>query len=259
MTDNSISKTGLDFINRSPLDYWWRFINPDREPYTEDKKTAFEKAFRMSVTKPTDFNLLYARQPVINRTTSYGKAEYATFISLVESKGQIPLTAVEYDMIISMRDAVLENPLTKMLFYRATGTADESVRFTDINSEATVKFSSHWVHVHKGKKLIVNLASISDASSEGFSKEAFNSKLHKRAAIQMDGLKASGMVFVMVEKEAPFKLQVHTLDSRSIDLGRAEYVRNCITYMECLRTDNWPGFPEKINETSLPEWAFKNY
>lgn len=255
-TDKAISKTGLDFIEKSPLDYWWRFLNPEREPHVKDKKTIFDEAFRCSVLTPVIFATLYARQPAINRTTTYGKAEYANFLELVDKHGHIPLSSVDYDTIISMRDATLNHPTAKILFDQDNGWPGEPLRFEEVNSGAIVKFCPHWIHK---QKLIVNLMSTSDAGKENFAKEALNFKLHKRAALQMDGMPKSGIVFVMVEKEAPFKLQVHALDDRSVDLGRATYVKNCLTYVECLKTGKWPGLPEKIQPASLPDWAFKNY
>lgn len=257
-TDNAISKTGLDYIDKSPLDYWWRFLNPEREAHVKDKKTVFDEAFRLSVVSPSEFAKTYARQPSVNRTTSLGKLDYSNFMSLVDKNGQIALNATEYDSIIKMRDAVLNHPTTKTIFGDNNGEPGEPKRFEDLNSGAIVKFCPHWIHRRGNKKLIVNLMSTKDAGRENFSKEAVNFKLHKRAALQMDGM-GLNIVFVMVESEAPYKLQVHAFDDRSIDLGRAVYVKNCLTYVECLNTGKWPGLPEKIQPASLPDWAFKTY
>lgn len=257
MTDNSITKTGLDYINRSPLDYWWRFINPDAEPFVKDKKTLFDDAFKCAVLRPKEFSLLYVRQPTIDRRTTYGKAEYESLMLAVAEKGQILLPSEDYDTIVRMTDAVWLHPSASRLFNPENGKPGEYTRFEDLNSGVVIRFTPDWI---SQQSIIVNLLSTSDAGSENFSKEANSFKLHKRAAIQMDGIKPSVSVFVMVEKEAPYKLQVHCFDDRSIDLGRREYVQNCITYMECLQTGKWPGLPEKINmQASLPDWAFKNY
>jgi hypothetical protein len=45
-----------------------------------------------------------------------------------------------------------------------------------------------------------------DAGAANFAKEAANFKLHKRAALQMDGTGIRMFVFVMVEKEPPYKV-----------------------------------------------------
>jgi len=258
-SEDAISKTGLDYIEKSPLDYWWRFLNPEREAHVKDKDMLFEEAFRCSVLTPVEFSKLYVKQPPIKRTNNFGKAEYASLVATVESNGQILMSAASYETIVAMRDAVLSHPTTKLLFDNNNGYPGEPLRFEEANSGAIVKFCPHWVHIRTGKKLIVNLMSTENAGKEKFSKEAYDLKLHKRAALQMDGLVGSAMVFVMVERSAPYKLQVHSLDDRSIDLGRSVYVENCVTYMECLESGKWPGLPEKIQPASLPDWVFKNY
>lgn len=257
-TEDAISKTGLDYIEKSPLDYWWRFLNPEREPHEKDKKTLFDEAFRSAVLTPLEFAKTYAKQPSVNRATKLGKHDYNNFIESVTQNGQIALTATDYDTIIKMRDAVLNHPATEIIFGEINGDPGDPKRFEEVNSGAIVKFCPHWIHRRGNKKIIVNLMSTKDAGRENFSKEALNMKLHKRAALQMDGMRL-GMLFVMVENEAPYKLQVHILDDRSVDLGRAVYVRNCITYVKCLKSGIWPGLPEKIQLTSLPDWAFKSY
>lgn len=252
--EHAISKTGLDYIEISPLDYWWRFLNPEREPFVKDKNTIFDEALRMAVTMPSEFAKIYVKQPSIKRTTNYGKAEFAALVANVEAAGQILLSATDYDSIISIRDAILNHATTKILF--SDGAPGMPSRFEEPNSLVIVKFCPHWIHK---EQLIVNLMTTKDASAANFAKEAANFKLHKRAALQMDGTGIENFVFVMVEKEAPYKIQVHALDERSVDFGRSTYLQNCATYAACLKDDKWPGLPEQIFPVSLPDWAFKNY
>lgn len=252
--ENVISKTGLDYIGISPLDYWWRYLNPEREPYVKSKDVIFDEALRMAIIDFPKFNMLYAKQPATDRRTSLGKMEYENFITSVEKNGYTPLTAVQHETIISMRETALNHPTAKIIL--SDGKPGEPLRFEEINTGAIIGFCPHWIH--KGN-MIVNISSTEDAGAQNFAKEAANFKLHKKAALQLDGSGASVFVFLMIEKTAPFKLQVHFLDDRSIDLGRAQYVKNAQVYMECLASGKWPGLPEKIASVGLPEWAFKNY
>ena len=40
-----------------------------------------------------------------------------------------------------------------------------------------------------------------------------------------------------------------------LEPGRAVYRRDLATYAECLRSGEWPGYPEEIRELELPAWA----
>jgi hypothetical protein len=254
--EHAISKTGLDYIEVSPLDYWWRFLNPERKPFVKDKDAIFDEALRMAVTRPIEFAKIYVSQPAINKRTNFGKAEFAALTSEVEKRGQVMLSSEDYGKIIDIRDGVLNHPTTKILFDYSNSRPGMPSRFEETNSTAIVKFCAHWIHK---EQLIVNLMTTKDASAVNFAKEAANLKLHKRAALQMDGEGIDAFAFVMVEKEAPYKIQVHVLDERSVNFGRATYLQNCATYAACLKEDKWPGLPEQILPVSLPDWAFKNY
>lgn len=257
-TDNSISKTGLDKIESSPLDYWWNYRNPRRPAYVPDKKTIFDNALRSAILTPSEFGRTYVRQPIINKSTNIGRSEFAALESLVSENGQTLILGTDFDTIMEMRDSVLKSPAAKMIF--ENGVAERRLSFVEENSGAVVKFKSHWQDNSNG--LIVHLTSVSDASETQFAKDTYNFSNHKRAALQMDGYSAigepmDGFVFVNVEKEAPYKVSVFYLDNRSVELGRETYIRNCITFAECLKSGKWPGLKETVSAVSLPEWAFK--
>jgi len=251
-TDNTaISKSGLDAINISPLDYWWRYLNPQREGYKEDKQTAFDKALRSAVFNPQEFATKYVRKPVNASRSNVAKMEAESLIRAANQRGQILINAADFDLIQEMKAALLNHETFKIL--TKSGEVGKDKRFTEENSGTVVKFRPHFI---SGRGMLINLMSTDDAGEDNFAKEAWNYKHHKRAAIQMDGT-GLPMAFVGVEKSAPYKIGIHYLDARSISLGRDTYINNCRVYMECLSSGKWPGLPTTINPVSLPEYAFK--
>jgi len=251
-TDNTaISKSGLDAINISPLDYWWRYLNPQREGYKEDKQTAFDKALRSAVLNPAEFSVKYVRKPVNASRSNIAKMEAESLVRAANERDQILIGASDFDLIQEMKAALLNHETFKILIEK--GEVGKDTRFTEENSGAVVKFRPHYIS--KGR-IIVNLMSTDDAGQDNFSKEAWDYKHHKRAAIQMDGA-GLPMAFVSIEKKAPYKIGIHCMDARSISLGRDTYINNCRVYMGCLSSGKWPGLPTTINPVSLPEYAFK--
>lgn len=262
--ENIITKTGLDKIESSPLDYWYHFMSPNKPVYEVDEKTSFDEAFRCAVLTPEIFNKKYVGQPAINKRTNIGKSEFASLESAVKQNGQIMISSSskypeKYNTILSMKAEVDKHPMLKLIF--ANGVAEEFVEFEEEMSGAVIKFKSHWVDLNNN--LIVHLTTTSDASEQQFAKDSVNFKNHKRAAIQLDGYANTnrpkdGFLFVSVERSAPFKISILYLDERAISLGRSTYLDNCALFMECLKTDNWPGFKPTATAVSLPEWVFKN-
>lgn len=259
----SITKSGLDKIESSPLDYWWHYINPNRPDYEAEEKTIFDDAFRMAVLNPAGFMSKYVNQPTIDKRSNYGKAEFASLEKSISEKGQIMLSSSskypdKYNTILKMKAEVDKHPLCKLIF--ENGEIGNKVEFTQPDSGALVSFKPHWID--RNNNLIIHLMSTADASEEQFAKDALNFKNHKRAAIQLDGFSEiedpkDGFVFVNVERSAPFKISILFLDERSISLGRSTYIDNCETYVKCLQENKWPGFRETAIPISLPEWAFK--
>ena len=253
----AISKYGLDLINISPQDYWWNFLREPREAYVEDEKTIFEKAFRCAVLQPEEFKKKYVECPKFDKRNPHQKTEYLSLLSRCEANNQILLEFdykgnSYYKMIIDMQKAVEKHSVAKVLF--STGNIGFAEILIEPESGAYVEFTPHWV----SGDIIVNLMSTGDATEDYFQKEVLDKKLHKKAAIHMDGLHKHTFIFVNVEKTQPCKIAVRVLDEDAIELGRMEYTNNCRTYMECLESGIWPGLPEKITQLSLPNWAFKD-
>jgi len=252
-----ISKSGLDLIQSSPLDYWWHYLRPEREKRTPTKAMLFGTALHLAVLEPEEFIKTYVKMPSINKRTNLGKSEIQSLEAMCEANNQVLIDAVEYNDILRMRDAIFKHPTAKLLFQK--GLAEQTFLFDEPNTGAKCKIRPDWLDNNNG--LIVDLKTTEDATKYGFSKSAFDYKYYKQAPFYIDGMTSlnierSGFVFVNIEKTEPFKIGIHYLDDRSMQLGRDEYLRNCETYVKCIESGIWKGYDEKISEVSLPEWAF---
>jgi hypothetical protein len=71
---------------------------------------------------------------------------------------------------------------------------------------------------------------------------------------QLDGKKRF-FAFFVVEKKPPYLTACFTLDEGSLAQGRLEYLDGAALYTECVRYKEWPGYEEKFQLISLPNWA----
>ena len=252
-----ISKSGLDKIESSPLDYWWHYLRPVRDPHKPTEAMNFGTAVHLAVLEPNEFDKTYVAMPTINKRTNVGKAEIQSLQAMCEVNNQVLIDPLDFDTVRRIRDAVFKHPTAKLLFQN--GLAEQTFMFEEPNTGAKCKIRPDWLDQNSG--LIVDLKTTEDASNAGFIKSATKYKYYKQAPFYYDGMESlgherSGFVFVNVEKTEPFKIGIHYLDARSTQFGRDEYLRNCETYVKCLESGIWKGYDEKINEVSLPEWVF---
>jgi len=254
---SSISKSGLDKIESSPLDYWWHYLRPEREAFVPTKDMKFGTAVHYAVLEPNEFLKTYVPMPSIDKRTTIGKAEFASLTAMCEANNQTLIDVTDFETVKRMRDAIFKHPTAKLLL--ENGLAEQTFKFQEQNTGANCKIRPDWIDSNSG--LIVDLKTTEDATQRGFIKSVLEYNYHKQAPFYLDGLETvgqdkAGFVFVNIEKTEPFKIGIHYLDNRSMQLGRDTYIRNCETYVECLKTGIWKGYDEKISEVSLPEWAF---
>lgn len=249
MNNPPISKTGLDYIERSPLDYWWKFLNPQREPYVKSKDTLFDEALRMAVFQPELFAGHYVQYAKKDQT-NVSKAEFAAMQRATSERGQEIISPSDYQKITEIKQYLLNHSACKEII--GNGIIGQAVRFKVADTE--IKLLPHWIYA---ESVVVYLYSDTDPSEQGFIKQCALKKHPKRAALQMDALEMDEFIFIVCGKESPYKIGVYQLDQRAIDFGREQYLKNAATYAECLKTGVWPGLPQKIEVVTLPEWALK--
>lgn len=253
--DTTISKYGLDKIESSPLDYWHHFLRPDREAYVDDEKTVFDKALRMAIFSLPEFKKTYVEMPKLDRRTAGGKSDAVAFDKMIAASGQIPLGfdkdgVSKYEKILKMRESVLKHKLASKLLENG---GPVTMVWAEPESGVPIKLQSHSIY----SDIVINIMSMTEVSQSEFQKEVARGKLHKKAALHIDATGCSSFLFLNIESKAPYKISLFLLDDRSISFGRQQYIENCHTYAECLQKNEWPGITERIEITSLPEWAFK--
>jgi len=248
--NNPISKTGLDYIERSPLDYWWKFVNPQRDPYVKSKDTLFDEALRMSVFQPELFAGHYVQYSRKDERSQIAKSENAAMQRATAERGQEIMSPSDFQKITEIRQSLLNHSACKEII--GNGTVGQAVRFTA--SDVEIKLLPHWIYA---ESVVIYLYTDTDPSETGFIKNCANSKHYKRAALQMDALGVEEFIFIVCGKESPHKIGVYQLDDRAVNFGREQYLKNCEVYAQCLKSNIWPGPPQRIEVVSLPEWALK--
>lgn len=251
-----ISKSGLDLIAKSPLHYWSKYLDPNREPESPTPTLILGSAFHSIVLEPDRFNDEFAVAPNVDRRTSAGKQLWSDFTEL--NAGKTVLSSDQYDTIRKMRDAVMAQPSVEKLL--SAGMAEQTIHWNDPETGVACKARPDFM---SSTGIVVDLKSTEDAGHDGFARSCLNYRYHVQSAFYLDGMSLSQgrlfdtFVFVAVEKSPPYAVAVYVAPDDFVNLGRDTYMSDLEKFKRCVQTGEWHGYPKEIQTLQLPAYAFK--
>lgn len=165
----------------------------------------------------------------------------------------VPVVTVdELAVIDAMSEAVLAHPTARMLFERP-GNAEVSV----FDEYLGVKRRGRFDYLPDEGGIAVDLKTTLDASVRGFAGSAAKYGYHVQRGHYVDILKRGtgrevDMLFVLVEKSAPYLVAVRRLDEQFREMGEAEALEAVDVYRRCVESGVWPGYEEQVTEVPPP-------
>lgn len=264
VTESNASYHASEPISRSRL--WDIRKTPAYFRYSEDhpkERTSamiIGSAFHTAVLEPEKIPVEYVVYGDINRRTNAGKAAWETIQK--EAGERTLIHENDYITVCRMADAVRAN---RMADYLTHGEIEKSYYVTDQLTGIPYKVRPDCFKIINGRGLIVDLKSTTDSSTDSFRREAiklgydFQAAMYQSAVQQERGIECD-FVFIAVEKEPPYMINIMQCDplflTRGYDIFR-EYIG---LYSDCLKTGNWYGYNgahDVINNLSLPAYLAK--
>lgn len=249
---DGISKSHLDVVAKSPLHYWSKYLDPNREPEAPTPAMILGSATHCAILEPDLFPAQYAAMPEgLDRRTKVGKEAYE---QLMES-GKTILSTDDYAACLAMRDAVHTHPIARTLLQ--DGKAEQSFFCTEPETGELVKCRPDWI-TENG--VVVDIKTTDDASPDGFAKSAANFRYYVQAPWYLDilerlyGEAPPYFLFVAVEKKRPHAVAVYFVENDQIAIGRERYLKDLNRIAECKTSGNWPGYSDQIEPLKLPRW-----
>lgn len=249
---DGVSKSHLDVVAKSPLHYWSKYLDPNREPEAPTAAMILGTATHSAVLEPDLFPSQFTHMPEgLDRRTKVGKEAYEA----LQESGKTILSLEDYQLCLAMRDAVHAHPIAKSLFQ--DGKAEQSFYCTETETGELVKCRPDWI---TGNGVLVDLKTTDDASPDGFAKSAANFRYYVQAPYYMDilerlyGEAPPYFIFAAVEKKRPHAVAVYFVDNDEMALGRAQYMKDLQRISECKSAQQWPGYSDQIEALRLPKW-----
>jgi hypothetical protein len=171
--------------------------------------------------------------------------------------GQVPILAHEYTEAETCAASVKAHPLAGSLLRQ--GEAEKSLFWEDKETGVRLRGRLDWLTTRPGGRVIaVDLKTAANADNDSFSKTAAAYGYHRQAVHYLEALMACGIaddpsfVFVVVEKEPPYLVNVIQLDADAERIGRQQIRQAINTYKQCIDTNTWPGYSSGVELVGLP-------
>jgi hypothetical protein len=252
-----INITSLKELARSPLHYRHRLENPR----AATKSLELGTVSHVAVLEPEQFLREYvlwdAKTDDGEKTKPRRGKAWEAFQE--QHAGKKIIRSDEYDVAISLRDAVRADPVA--MKYLAMGRPEVAMTWTDEHTGLACKGRVDWVTHVEGIDCIVDLKGTRNASPSSFARDCARLNYHLQLAFYADGYeqatgKTPRVVVVAVEFEPPHDVVTYIVPAEVTELGQDEYRKLLERYSECAGNKSWPGCgdgAEKILQ--LPAWA----
>lgn len=256
---DAISHSELDLLLESPAKYEWHVIkgNPWKRSAALDFGDLFDDLVlrpgpccsHMAIVPPRCLN---KRGALNSRGKAYKewKAEHADKVQVK------PGTPTHY-----MAENLLKHERAKSLLDNE-GVYQLKVRWQCRSTGAWRRsMLDKWL---PDQQIILDLKTTRDASPKSFASDACRFGYSRQAAFYQDAIAAlmddgelRPVLFLVVEKEPPYRVRLYELDDDFIDLGRRQNEEGLQRYLRCKLDNRWcaPG-DDEITTLSAPNWAF---
>lgn len=183
-------------------------------------------------------------------------------INKIESDNTRRILAQDkFDLCLRMSDKVQAHPIASAFLAHAE-SIETSAIWDDANTGIRQKMRAD-ILCNEPRRVIVDLKTTRDAKRDAFEKAIFSYGYFRQAAMYLDGMNALGQEYgsflvIAVETKPPFAVAVYRILDDVIEEGRKEIRRLLAIWSKCERSCVWPGYPETIQDISLPAWGWRD-
>lgn len=238
---DELSSTGAKLILQSPKKFKYQVLDGHRV-----HRPAFDLGTAVH-TKVLGVGAGFIEYPEEHLTASGNvstKAATVAWETEQRASGKIILTPLQAAQAEGMAEAVLMEPESRVLFER-DGHSEVSI-FDEVHG---VKRRGRFDFLPTEGGFAVDLKTTLDASGPGFRSSVERLGYHIQYGHYVDIFERitgerRDMVFVVVEKEAPYEVNVIRFDENEdfARFGEAEALQAVADYRRCMETGEWPGY-----------------
>lgn len=173
--------------------------------------------------------------------------------------GKIPVLAAVDDAAQAMARIVREHDIAGG--FLATGSAEQSIYWTDEETGANLRARPDWMTWVDGRLVLVDYKTSKSHGRKEFAKAAASLGYFMQHPFYTEGVRAIGLhrdpafVFITQSKTPPYIVTVCELKPHEVALGHALNRHAIQIYADCVAAAQWPDDSDEIHQISLPAWV----
>lgn len=243
-----LSFSGLKEFAKTPAHYQ-AYLRRDHE---ETPAQRIGTGVHMRVLEPKRF--LTDVVTVTNRVTKENKER----IAQAEAEGKWVLNSKEYDQINRIGDSVERDPIVKSLL--VGGKPEQSVFWKDPATGILLKARPDYL---RPDGVVVDLKTYGlDMDSRSLEKHSYKMSYHLQSRHYLNGvnhvlgLQSNLFAHVYIATEDPYLVRVVVLNDAALEKAQTDIEPLLEAYKQCLKSNNWPGYPTGIDEITIPDFGW---
>lgn len=182
----------------------------------------------------------------------------------ISAPEQNVLSVEETQRIEGIAGAVQSHDVVKLL--RMRGGFEVSLEFVIDGIQCKARLDKYIARSATLPPVVIDVKKVrlGGATDEEVGRSVVNYHYLPKAAWYVDAVKAltgepATFVWIFVEDEYPFAINVKQADAVDLAIGRQQY-RECLEmYKHGVATGQWPGYSTRINVGASPEWFRKRF
>jgi len=240
-----VSKSWLDQIHRSPA-HLRAYLEGLRPP---TPRMEFGQLVHAWVLEPDSIQSRYLRTPNFDRRTKAGKAGAAEMEARAKESGMTMVDDETWDKATLIVAGVYRNKAAASILSK--GDAEQSVIWINSETGEPCKARADWLRENFTTDVKITV----DASLDAFGRSIARYRYHVQDAHYREGFDSPRFVWIAVETEPPYAVAVYADNADMLSIGKAHRDADLRLYAECKAKDQWPGYPDVVQEIALPRWA----
>lgn len=240
-----VSKSWLDQIERSPA-HLKAYLDGLRPP---TPRMEFGQLVHAWVLEPDSIKSRYLKTPKFDRRTKGGKAGFEEMTKRAAEQGLVIVDEETWDKATLIVDGVYRNKAAAAILSK--GDPEQSVIWVNPETGEKCKARADWLRENFTTDVKITV----DARPAEFAKSIVRYRYHVQDAHYREGFDSPRFVWIAVETEPPYAVAVYADNPDMLALGKTHRDANLRTYAECKAKDEWPAYPDHVQQITLPRWA----
>jgi hypothetical protein len=178
---------------------------------------------------------------------------------LDDNPGKLVLPDPEFERVVAMQNAVMQNPTIRALATRA-GVSEASAFWTDPDTGLLCRMRAD--RYVESLSMMAELKTTTDASPAAFRRVAMRMGYELGDAMYSAGWGLAGggtvedFIFIVVESDPPYAHAIYQLDEPARLRGRTILQKALLTYQQCKAAGRWGGYPAEVTALSYPDYVY---